>query len=280
MVDIVFGDNHLFGINHLSMDKAQQYQEKFRDSDALLNIFEMLKSNGINEQMISAHERAAEICQLAINAHSRLIFHPIIPYAHAINDMAASQGVIRTTANLLRPTFSDFLRLAAQLFLPTCTLKIPRSSIKRFIDAQLNMFGSLPRRNRGTLFLNNVFTDLLIGMGAVEWFELYQELCASRGFKAGVITYNPSFFFKNRFNLDSICINHNHVGFLTNIRDDELSEMSNWYSVWAMGVFGSGAYTEADVINDLGKKYFSKVVFASSREDRLVTFIRGIRKDA
>lgn len=277
MPDIVFGDNHFFGINHLSISKADEYKAQFSSDNALIQTFDSLARNGVQEQMISAHATAGHVCRIALDTHPTLKIHPVIPYAHAINDSAASQGVSRTAIQLLRPSFLDAIKSAVRLILPGSNVSIPRSSIARFIGNQLETFGEIPESNRGVLFMSNVFTDALIGLGAWEWFEHLDRLCQSLGYTAGVITYNPAAFL-NRKNLQvSLCINYNHQGFLNNIAESDFNRLISQYPVWAMGVFGSGAYTENDVVADLRKRAFEKVVFASSKEERLSSFIAALQ---
>lgn len=276
MPDIVFGDNHFFGINHLSIEKADRYKTLFSSNEALTKVFQSLARNGVNEQMISAHATAGQVCRVALATHPTLKIHPVIPYAHAINDSAASEGVIKTAVQLLRPSVIDICRLMGQLLHPRKDAIIPYSSVDRFIRRQLRVFGDIPPENRGVLFMSNVFTDLLIGLGAWEWIERLNVICKKYGYSAGVITYNPSAFL-NRINLPiSLCINYNHKHYLTNIEHDALDTLIRQYPVWAMGVFGSGAYSASDVVADLKTRDFRKVVFASSREGRLREFVTSL----
>ena len=277
MPEIVFGDNHLFGINHLSMEKAKRYRDEYGSLSALVATFDMLRRCNVNEQMMSAHLRAQEVCDVALSTHRNLKIHPVIPYAHAINDQAAAEGVVSTGLRLLRPSFSDSFRLLADVFSKSAVARVPRSSIERFTDQQLKMFGEIPKESRGVLFLNNVFTDILIGLGVTEWFDHFRGICEERGYRAGAITYNPLYFHSHRLTGFELCIQHNHVGFLNNISRSDLIELCDLFPVWAMGVFGSGAYDEGDVIQDLRSTPFKKVVFASSKEERLSRFLAALR---
>lgn len=276
MPDVVFGDNHLFGINHLSIEKAEQYREEFADRQALKRTFALLRKYGVDDQMMSAHIRAKDVFAVALDEHPRIRIHPVIPYAHAINDQAASQGIVATGLTLLRPSMKDAARLLVELISPQQFIRMPRSSIGRLIDEQLRLFGEIPEANRGVIFIQNVFADLLIGMGMSEWFEEFADLCRTRGFGAGIITYNPQYFLSHRFPGIELCIQYNHVGYLNNIDPEQLVELCDIYPVWAMGVFGSGAYSEPYVIRDLLSQRFSKVVYATSKEERLARFVKEV----
>lgn len=273
MANVVFGDNHLFGINHLSLEKADEYKKKYSSSDNLAKVFEVLKRNDVNDQMISAHATASQVCKIALENHGNLRIHPVIPYAHAINDNAAAHGVIKTAFKLLRPTVLDLLKLCAQTISPWNNVTLPRSSVERFVKNQIQSFGDLPNGNKGVLFVNNVFCDLIIGMGLDEWFDYFVSVSNELGYEAGVITYNPAYFLKNRISNIQVCINTNHLGFLNNIDRAELDELVQCYDVWAMGVFGSGAYDQDDVITYLHDVGFNSVIFASSKEERLHAFL-------
>ena len=134
------------------------------------------------------------------------------------------------------------------------------------------MFSSVPASNKGVLFINNVFCDLLIGFGFYEWFDYLPKICSEFGFQAGVITYNPRFFLKHNFDGVTICVHHNHKGYLSNLNSSELRALNQKYNVWAMGVFGSGAYSVNEVTADLNKRGFKKVVYASSKRNRIIEF--------
>lgn len=272
MPSVVFGDNHLFGINHLSFQKADEYKKLYSDTDELKKIFLTLKQCDIGEQMMSSHITAADVVDLALKTHSNLVIHPVIPYAHAINDSAASNGVVKTAVNLLRPSLLDAGLSMFRLLLPYSSLTIPYSSVKRFVASQLSVFSNVPASNKGVLFINNVFCDLLIGLGLYEWFDYLPKIFSEFGYQAGVITYNPRFFLKHNFEGITVCMNHNHMGHLSNLNPSELAELHKKYNVWAMGVFGSGAYSIVDVISDLNKGNFKKVVFASSKSSRIIEF--------
>ena len=73
-----------------------------------------------------------------------------------------------------------------------------------------------------------------------------------------------------------LCIQYNHKGFLNNINEIDLTRLFSTNKCWAMGIFGAGAYIQNDVISDPLLKSFSKVVFASSKEERLVNFLKEI----
>lgn len=278
MCEIVFGDNHLFGINHLSLDKAEHYRKFFSDDNNLSEVFRGLRDNGISEQMLSSHASAGRVASIALGVHSNLVIHPVIPYAHAINDKAAAQGVVKTAFELLKPSLGDAAGSLVSLLAPGRQVKTPYSSMKRFIEAQVNTFGAIPDKNKGTLFINNVFCDLLVGFGLVEWFDELPKVCQELGYDAGVITYNPRFFINRPVEGISLCINHNHMGYLNNLDSEELCSLTSAYDVWAMGVFGSGAYRLDDVVSDLTRSQFQKVVFASSKAERLAAFSSSLKK--
>ena len=277
MPSVVFGDNHLFGINHLSFQKADEYKKLYSDREELVKLFLTLKECNIGEQMMSSHITASDVVDMALKTHSSLVIHPVIPYAHAINDSAASNGVVKTAINLLRPSLLDAGLSMFRLLLPYTNLTTPYSSLKRFVASQLSVFSDVPPSNKGVLFINNVFCDLLIGLGLYEWFDYLPKVCSEFGYQAGVITYNPRFFLKHNFEEITICMNHNHIGHLINLNPAELSELNDKYSVWAMGVFGSGAYSISSVIPDLNKEKFKKVVFASSKKSRIIEFSGALR---
>lgn len=274
MPNIVFGDNHLFGINHLSLEKAEAYKKHFENKEALRDCFTMLQNHNVNQQMISSHKTADKVCQIALEAHPSLTIHPVIPYAHAINDDAAANGVMKTAIDLLMPSAKDIFTSICRLLHPKKSVKVPVSSIRRFTESQIRQFGDIPQKNRGVLFINNVFCDLLIGMGLVEWFDAFRDICEDLGYQPGVITYNPSFFIKHPMPWLTICINYNHKGYLTNISDKELTALYNQQKIWAMGIFGSGSYNQEDVLNDIVEHQFESIVYATSKEPRLASFLQ------
>ena len=80
---VIFGDNQFFGINHMSEEKAQALDEKFKNLRNITNVIDIAYDCGIRAFMLNTNERAVEICEHFRRNSGRypdLRLYPSMPY--------------------------------------------------------------------------------------------------------------------------------------------------------------------------------------------------------
>jgi hypothetical protein len=242
---ILFGDNQFFGINHMSEEKARQQAMRFQDIAAVIDVLDDAYAEGIKTFMCTTHERIAEVCEhFRINRdrYPGFKFYPCLPYAHKYANAATELGVLGAIRsflpqeNALGALFKGGVSLATKDMEGLATL---------LIGAEMKMFEGL---DTPVIFLQNVATDFLLGLGFDEAFRIFVD-CVRERYQAepGFITMNaPSLVQRlDKIGIENpiICANINKIGFRMSggvPAYDELITQGRCRLI-AMSVFASGA---------------------------------------
>jgi hypothetical protein len=185
---ILFGDNQFFGVNHMSEEKAQAQSIRFRNTDAIIDVVKIAYDEGIRVFMCTTHDRIAEVCEY-FRAHQDrygdLQFYPCMPYAHKYANAVTERGFLGALTGFL----PESGKLGA-LF--RGGVSVARRDIEGMagllIDAEMKMFQGL---KTPVIFLQNIFTDLILGLGMNEVFRIFAEHVRSEyQAEPGFITMN------------------------------------------------------------------------------------------
>lgn len=269
----LFGDNQFFGVNHMSEEKARAQSIRFRDTAAIIEVLDIAYEEGIRTFMCTTHERVAEICD-HVRAHpdryAGFSFYPCMPYAHKYANAVAEHGML----GALKSFLPDNGALDAAISGGKLLLNKDAGGIARLlIDAEMKMFHGL---STPVIFLQNVVTDLLLGVGANEAFRIFHDHVKARyGAEPGFITMNlPKLLdVLDELGIENpiVCSNINKAGFRMSggkaVYEDAIRNRR--FRPIAMSVLASGAIGPDEALGyiaDLGR--VEAVVFgASSRSN-------------
>lgn len=213
MERIIFGDNQFFGINHVSEQKSRDQSIQFRNDASILKVLKISRNLGLNTFMCTTHERMKGICELIKedDEFNNYIIYPCLPYAHKYANAVTENGIagaIKTFMpdNLMSSLFKGGTALITRNYI---------SMMKLLIDAELSMFKGL---NTPVIFLQNVVTDLLLGLGMDDVFVAFDEYIKKKyDAEPGYITMNlPALvqcLKKNKIYNPIICSSINIDGF-------------------------------------------------------------------
>ena len=245
MDKVLFGDNQFFGVNHMSEDKARQQAMRFQDTAAIIEVLDDAYAEGIKTFMCTTHARVAEICDhFRVNAakYPGYKFYPCLPYAHKYANAAAELGMVGAVRSFLpsENAFSALLRGGVSF-----ATKDIEGLANLLIEAEMKMFAGL---ETPVIFLQNVATDFLLGLGFNEAFKIFAA-CVHERFQAepGFITMNAPLLIRalDKVGIRNpiICANINKIGFRMcggMPAYDELMRNGQCRLI-AMSVFASGA---------------------------------------
>jgi hypothetical protein len=268
---ILFGDNQFFGINHMSEEKARAQAMKFQDLSAIIEVLDIAYDEDIRVFMCTTHERIAEICD-HVRAHPERYkdfkFYPCMPYAHKYANAVTEHGILGAARSFLPEE-------GAIAALVRGGMSVARKDVdglgKLLIDAEMKMFHGL---STPVIFLQNVVTDLLLGIGAIEGFRMFADHVESRyGAEAGFITMNVPRLLDalDQCGIENpiVCANINKIGFRMcgGIELYEKTIATRRFRPIAMSVLASGAIPPREAIEYVCKqsKIESIVFGASSR---------------
>ncbi len=272
---IVFGDNQFFGINHMSQDKARALAERFSSLDNIFGVYRNAYDAGIRAIMLNSNDRAQAICdrfRAQEKEFADLAWYPSIPYPYKYANMVAEKGIAGALNEILfqRGSAMSGIGKLVQGGLALASLDAIKL-MKMLIDAEMVTFRGL---NVKVVFLQNIVTDLLLGL---DTREILEEYCAYIGQKygalPGLITQNmPHLRAKlKEWNISGvvICSSINKIGYLMSpgLAAYEQALVDNdgaRYPMMAMSTLASGAIPAPQAYDYINRLNLQSVVFGAS----------------
>ena len=186
MERIIFGDNQFFAVNHISDEKAMMQSIKFKSNDTIVRTLTQSRSAGIETFMCTTHERIGEICDImrADEAYDDYTIYPCMPYAHKYANSVTENGIAGTLkkympGNIFGSLFKGGMAMLSKDYLAVMEL---------LVDSEMKMFKGM---NTPVIFLQNVVTDLLLGLQMKEVLAAFYHYVRKKyNADAGFITMN------------------------------------------------------------------------------------------
>lgn len=274
---LLFGDNQFFGINHMSEEKARAQAIRFQPTQAIIDVLDVAYDEGIRSFMCTTHERVAEICDHVRNnrgRYSEFAFYPCMPYAHKYANAATEEGMFGMLKRVIpkegvfNALFRGGMSLASKDIDGITTL---------LIDAEMKMFDGL---NTPVIFLQNVVTDLLLGLGMTDAFHIFAEHVRKRyGAEPGFITMNlPALLdMLDKAGVDNpiVCSNINKMGFRMcgGIEAYDEAMRNRRFRAVAMSVMASGAIPPREAVEWVcARPNLQSIVFGASGASNIRSF--------
>lgn len=284
---VVFGDNQFFGINHMSLDKAQAQAERFSDLDAIFKVYDAAYDAGIRGVMLNSNARAGEICDRFRAQASRypgLVWYPSIPYPHKYASLVAEAGMVGALQQVLMSEGSvSALGKIAQGGLAVMSMDVVRM-MKMLVDQEMAAFKGLDVR---VVFLQNIVVDLLLGFNIAEPFVEYSKHIRKKyGAYPGFITQNMPLLRQRLIEWDIhdvvICTSINKIGYLMSpgIEAYEAALAENDgsdYAMMAMATLASGAIPAPEAYEYINNLNLQSVVFGASSRGNIEQTVSLIR---
>jgi hypothetical protein len=251
MERILFGDNQFFAVNHISDEKSRAQSIKFKNDEAIIKTLDQARGAGINTFMCTTHDRIANICDY-IRKHPEKYedfkIFPCMPYAHKYANAVTELGIVGTLKEYVPGNMFGSMFKGGMAFLSKDYLSI----MELMIDAEMKMFKGI---NTPVIFLQNVITDLLLGLGMKDILKAFKEYVERKyNAEAAFITMNMP---KLLDTLESvgvqnpiICASINKVGFRMSGGKEAYEEVLRTRQVRAiaMQVLAAGAIPPKEAI--------------------------------
>ena len=273
MERVLFGDNQFFGVNHASEETANAQARKFRDLSAIIDVLDIAYDEGIKVFMCTTHERIADVCN-HVRANQRryneLQFYPCMPYAHKYANAVTEYGILGALKSILPEEGALGAIISGGV---SVARKDVEGLARLLIDAEMKMFKGLATP---VIFLQNVVTDLILGIGANDVFSMFGEYVKGRyNAEPGFITMNLPRLLDalDACGIDKpiVCASINKIGFRMcgGIGEYEKTIATRRFRPIAMSVLASGAIPPAEAIKYVcAQPKIESIVFgASSRSN-------------
>ena len=285
MERILFGDNQFFAVNHISDSKSREQSIKFKDDKAIIKVLDDAINAGINTFMCTTHDRIANICDI-IRANPEKYkdfkIFPCMPYAHKYANAVTELGIAGTLKQYVPGNFFGSLFKGGMAYLS----KDYESIMELMIDAEMKMFKGI---NTPVIFLQNVITDLLLGLRAYDVLIAFHTYIKKKhNAEAGFITMNMpklvEVLEKGGVENPIVCASINKVGFRMSGGKDIYEETlkTKKFRAVAMQVLGGGAINPKEALEYVcGLPNIESVLFGASSKgniDNTVSIIHSFDK--
>jgi hypothetical protein len=280
---ILFGDNQFFGINHFSEEKARQQAVTFQDVEAILDVLQSALNAGVTGFMCTTHDTVG---QIADNVRSNpdkwrgFHFYPGMPYAHKYANAVTELGYMGALKKFIPSGgMVDTLTRGTRAVLG----KDIESVMSMLVDAEMKMFDGL---ETPVVFLQNVVTDLILGLGAHDVFATFARYVKRRyNAEAGFFTMNLPKLLEALHSVGVerpiVCANVNKAGFRMSGGIGGYREASARHParVIAMSVFASGGISPREAIEWVtNEPYVESIVFGASSRRNIENTVQLIRE--
>ena len=278
---ILLGDNQFFGVNHFDLEKGQATKLKFDSPIKIESFIKESLSIGMDGFMMNSHQTGYDLLSSSDFDDDKEI-HYSIPYAHKYASMVNENGMLSLLSHVYRNTsMIKNISVGFKLLLTQNINSITPLAVNLEVPSQL--------KKGSYVYVQNIMTDLLVGMGRGDVLIKFIESVVDMGYKPGIITLNPILIDKilSRYNHSEwmkdliVCFNINKEGFNVfpslKIIETFINSKPN-YKLMGMSIFASGAAnipSSVDYINRLGLDY---VVFGSSQIKNISTNLNLFKK--
>jgi len=264
---IILGDNQFFGINHFDLAKGVQTKSKFLDLKSIRAFITDSLNLGMDGFMINSNSLGYRLISEYQFDDSKEI-HYSIPYPHKYASMVNENGMMSL--------FSFIVKNTSWISNIKCGLKlVATQNLVHLTPLALDIEVPSTLSRGSYIYLQNIITDLLIGMKRFDIIEQFVISCVRKGYRPGLITLNPILLdreirkFKKTVVRDLIvCFNINAEGFnvfpsLDAIEDYIESEHD--YKLMGMSIFASGAANINESIEYIKSLKLDYVIFGTSQ---------------
>ncbi|MFH2067475.1 MAG: hypothetical protein ABIK15_19900 [Pseudomonadota bacterium] len=273
MDKIIFGDNQFFGVNHMSEKTSANQMQKFRSTEDIYSTLQYVNEIGIKSFMFTTHDKLDPVFRMIKDNPA---FHdfkliPCMPYAHKYANAMVELGIIGTIRKFIpgSKTFTFFKMLQAAI------TANPAPIMKLLVDSEMKQYEGM---NVEAVFLLNIVTDLLLGLGMYHMFSAFAEYTEEKyGVKAGFFTMNyvklhDILVNKLKMNNPMICSNVNKIGFRMNPTKRDVENTINGKKSFtiAMSFLASGALKPKEGVGYLKElQGIDAVLFGASSPEHI-----------
>lgn len=249
---VLFGDNQFFGVNHLSEEKARAQAIRFQELASITDVLEIAYQHGIRTFMCTTHDRVREICdhfRARRAQYPDYRFYPCMPYAHKYANAVTEHGIVEALRRFLPKHGSMSAVLKGGVALAKKDIEI---CVQLLVDVEMAAFAGL---NTPVILIQNVVTDLLLGMGMKDAFAYFADHVRNRyDAEPGFITMNLPRLLPvlEEVGIDNpiVCASVNRIGFRmcggTQLYEKLIAERR--FRPIAMSIFASGAIPPREAI--------------------------------
>ena len=279
---IFYGDNQFFGINHMSEEKARQQAMRFQDINVVADTLHAAHQAGVEGFMCTTHERIAELVQIVKAEPEKwegMKFYPGMPYAHKYANAVTEMGYVGAAKHFL-PSSGFIDAMMGGMSLAAGKVE---GMLGLLIDAEMKAFEGT---QTPIIFLQNVVTDLILGLGYYEAFSMFANHVKKKyGAEPGYFSMNLPMLLPalKDAGIENpiVCANVNKAAFRMSGGIDAYREATTKTParVIAMSVLASGAIPPREAIEWVCEEpYVESILFGASSRRNIESTVEIIRE--
>ena len=269
---IILGDNQFFGVNHFDIQKGEKTKLKFDTTKKIKSFINHSLSCGMDGFMINSNDKGYELISKN-QFDSNKEIHYSIPYPHKYASMVNENGMMSILKHVFKNT-SMIKNIIGGVKL------VATQNLKHMTPLALNLEVPKNLKKGSYVYMQNIITDLLIGMGRGDILIEFIKSVTNMGYKPGIITLNPIMFDEllnkqedtNWLKDLIVCFNINQDGFNVfpslGVVEDFIKSRPK-YQLMGMSVFASGASNIPSSVSYIKNLNLDYVVFGTSRLENL-----------
>jgi len=265
---IILGDNQFFGVNHFDLKKGEKTKNKFDNTSKIERFIKESHKIGLDGFMINSNELGYKLIANSSFEGNKEI-HYSIPYPHKYADMINESGMLSLGVHVIKNT-----SIIKNIFIGFKYLFT--RNIKHIIPLILDIKVPKNLKKGSYVYLQNIITDLLLGIGREDLIIGFINSVTKMGYKPGIITLNPVLLNEHLQSNDKInlikdlivCFNINKEGFnvFPNLQKvEDLIKSKTQYKLMGMSIFASGAGNIPSSIDYIKELPLDYVVFGTSK---------------
>ena len=271
---VIIGDNQFFGVDHLSDDKARQKEQKFRDTREIIKVLDAAYDVGVRTFMCTTYDRIGDICdhiRKNPSDYDGFNIYPCMPYAHKYANAVTEMGIAGT---LKHYTSGEGLMTTLVKGGWAVLQRDAFKMMQLLVDTEMSMFKDM---NVGAIFLQNIVTDLFLGLGMYDFFYEFDKYVRDKyDAEPGYITMNLPMLADalEQVDIDQpiICASMNKIGFRVSGGMEKYEQVivDKKIRAIAMQVYAAGALRPKEALEYICKvKGVESILFGASTKDHI-----------
>jgi len=276
----ILGDNQFFGVNHHDIDKGDKTKYLFKENNTIISFIDAAMDKGLSGFMMNSNLRGYDIVN-SMSSDFKGEIHYSVPYPHKFASMVNEGGMLMLLKYVLSK--SSFTSLFAHL--PAFWIT---GNIKYILPLILDLEIPKNLKKGGFVYLQNIVTDLLLGMKRYDLLESFCKSLIARGYYPGLITLNPVLLDEVISKFDSsiqreliVCFNINIDGFnvFPCLQDVEVLILKkSFYKKMGMSIMASGGSSNIqDSLRYIKNLPLDYVVYGSSNLNNITTNFESLK---
>ena len=282
-IEILLGDNPLFGVDHLSQERARERSKILMSFEKIIEIIKSVSNIGVNGFVVSTYPQLKDLIDIMkkdAELFEKIDFYLILPYAQGYVTKATEKGTVGAINDILSKVSTQkkikILFDGSLGFLKKDFEKL----FKTFVDIELYPFENVRKK---TIFLHDVLTDIAISLNMKSVIETFNEYVKDKyNAECGLVTKNFPLLITSlndwELQIPKVMTSFNSIGFQMNPSKEECEKYLKFFdNVIAMNTLAGGFLNPQDAAKYISNLNIKSVVIGMSNIEHANETINAFR---